>query len=303
MTTVSTRAFYERANFQIGNLRSQAESLQSQIASGEKLERSSDDPVAAARLREISRKSRLSEVDQFSSDRATTDLLLADEALNSLADSVIRAKELSIQAASGTLSDEERGIIADEIDSIRDQLFNLGNARNAIGHALFGGEATDAAYEDVAGTITYVGTGSPPESHLGDGQSVERSVIGPEVFEFVDGGGPNDLFATLGALATALNAGGAGAVAAANTAIDSFDSGLEKVTTAQTVVGTRLAWIETLNDRRTTANELLVEEQQTVGGADLAGTITRLQEVLTVLEASQSTFVRLANLSLFNAIR
>ena len=40
-----------------------------------------------------------------------------------------------------------------------------------------------------------------------------------------------------------------------------------------------------------------------VGGADIAVTMTRLQETLTILEASQASFVRLANLSLFSMLR
>ena len=303
MTTVSTSAFYERANFQLGRLRQEAEKLQSQVGSGERLERSSDDPVAAARLRGISRRTRLAEVDQASSDRATTDLRLADGALSSLANRVIRAKELAIQAASGSLTDNDRGLIAEEIGAIREEILSLANARDAVGHALFGGEAAGQAYEDVGGIVAYIGTANPPQSNLGDGQIVERSLVGQDIFEFTDAGGGNDLFAALAALSAALSAGGAGAATAASDAIGSLDAGLDKLTTSQTVVGTRLAWIETLDDRRTTATELLVEEQESVGGADLAATITRLQEVLTVLEASQSSFVRLANLSLFNIIR
>ena len=51
MINLSTGAFYERSTSQIGTLRAKAESLQQQIGTGERLERSSDDPVAAARLR------------------------------------------------------------------------------------------------------------------------------------------------------------------------------------------------------------------------------------------------------------
>jgi flagellar hook-associated protein 3 FlgL len=36
---------------------------------------------------------------------------------------------------------------------------------------------------------------------------------------------------------------------------------------------------------------------------DIAVTMSRLQETLTVLEASQASFVRLANLSLFSLLR
>ena len=80
MISLSTSAFYERATQQIGGLRSQAENLQQQIGSGERLTRSSDDPVAAARMRMLGRGERLAEGDQRNSDRAQTDLTLADEA-------------------------------------------------------------------------------------------------------------------------------------------------------------------------------------------------------------------------------
>ena len=47
----STGAFYDRATLSIGGLRQRAEDLQQQIGKGERLSRSSDDPVAASRLR------------------------------------------------------------------------------------------------------------------------------------------------------------------------------------------------------------------------------------------------------------
>ncbi|OZA91497.1 MAG: hypothetical protein B7X57_10130, partial [Erythrobacter sp. 34-65-8] len=39
-----------------------------------------------------------------------------------------------------------------------------------------------------------------------------------------------------------------------------------------------------------------------VGGADLAATISRLQQVMTTLEASQASYARLASLSLFDRL-
>jgi flagellar hook-associated protein 3 FlgL len=70
MINLSTGAFFERATRQIGGLRERANELQDQIGSGERLSRSSDDPVAAARLRSLARQDRLSEIDQRNSDRA-----------------------------------------------------------------------------------------------------------------------------------------------------------------------------------------------------------------------------------------
>ena len=82
-----------------------------------------------------------------------------------------------------------------------------------------------------------------------------------------------------------------------------LDGGLEKITTAQTVVGARLNWIDLMSERRDETSERVAAERAEVGGADIATTISRLQETLTVLEASQASFVRLSNLSLFSMLR
>jgi len=58
-----------------------------------------------------------------------------------------------------------------------------------------------------------------------------------------------------------------------------------------------------MDNRREAAGELVAEEKATVGGADIASTMVRLQQAMTVLEASQASFVQLANLSLFNILR
>jgi flagellar hook-associated protein 3 FlgL len=298
MVTVSTSAFYGRANQQLGSLRARAEEMQAQIGSGQRLSRSSDDPAAAARLRSLDRRERLSQVDQSNSDRATTDLKLADQAVSSMADIVIRAKELTLQARSTVLTAAGHEAIATEITNLREELLTLANARDAAGHALFGGEAAGDAYTQTAGVVGYQGVGTAPQTDLGDGQSVQRSMTGPDILSF----GGTDLFEVLGTLAAGLSSGGATALTAAGDALSLLDAGLEKVTTAQTVIGTRQAWVETIDQRRTTTTELISEERTDVGGADLAVTITRLKELMTVLEASQASFVRLSGLTLFNQL-
>ncbi|RXZ65237.1 flagellin N-terminal helical domain-containing protein [Pelagerythrobacter rhizovicinus] len=302
MINLSTSAFYERATRQVGTLRAEAEKLQQQMGTGERLSRSSDDPVAAARLRTLARGERLAEIDQRSSDLASTDLKMTDDALGSLATLVIRAKELATQAATETLSAEQRATIGGEVESLRQAVLHIANSRNSAGHALFGGQAAGTAYQDSGGTAAYVGTAAKDAVDLGDGQSVIPSLTGPEVFAFEAGGVPTDLFAVLGDLATALKSGG-DPTGPTGVALDGLAAGLDKITTAQTVVGGRLGWIEVMDERRVANSELVADEQKAIGEADLAVTMTRLQEVTTVLEASQASFVRLAGLSLFDMMR
>jgi flagellar hook-associated protein 3 FlgL len=305
IVSTSTGAFFERARSDMKGLRSQAETLQAQLSSGSKLNRSSDDPVAASRLRALSRLETLSKIDTSNADRANADLSLADAALSDMGDALIRVQELASQAANGILTADQRKSIATELDQIGGNLLALANARDSNGHALFGGESTGDAYQlDGSGNAVYVGTAASGDLPLGDGQVVTRSMTGPEFLNFTDASGNStDLMATVKALSDALKGGVADPVAAARDALGTLQTGLDTLTTSQTVVGTRLAWIELTGDRRVDLSELRATEEADLGTTDVASTIARLQETLLVLEASQSSFSKLSGLNLFNQLR
>lgn len=300
MTSIATAAFYARSTGDIASLRARAEGLQGDLARGERLTRSSQDPVAAARLRALSRADASASIDAEAASRASADLQLADDALTGFTDAIGRARELATQAASGTLNPDQRKAIGTELAQLNASLFDLANARDSAGHALFGGETAGSAYAlDAAGNAAYVGTASAAMLDLGDGQSVTRGVTGPEFLN----SSATDLFATLKGLADALQGAVADPAAAARTALTTLDVGLATVTTAQTVVGARLNRIDLATTRAAQRGEARDIEQAAVGGTDIAATVTRLQETMTVLEASQAGFARLSALSLFDQIR
>lgn len=277
--------------------------MQAAISSGERLDRSSDDPVAASRLRVLASRDASAAIDQTLAARASSDLMLADNALQSFADSTIRAKELAVQAANGTLSASQRAGIASELEQISGELLRLANSRDSAGHALFGGEAAGDAYAtDAAGRVSYIGTATAGDLPLGDGQQVTRGLTGPEFLSFSVNGTPTDLFSVVQDLAAALQSGSDPAQSARD-ALAALDTGLETLTTRQTVVGTRLDWIDLNVERQNQMAEMRNTEKAAVGGTDLVEAVARLQQTMTVLEASQASFARLSSLSLFDYLR
>lgn len=298
----STSAFFERSVMDLTALRKQAEETQAEMSTGQRLQRSSDDPVAASRLRQLARADALDEVDTAATNRATTDLTLTDNALSQFANFVTRLQELTTQAASATVSPSQRAGIGEEVAQIRDNLVALANTRDGNGNALFGGESAADAYTlDGSGNATYAGTPNAAVISLGGGQSVTRGVTGPEFLKFKSGNGTVDLLAMTKDLANTLKSGAGGAAAASN-ALTALNDGLNAITTAQTVVGSRLSWIDLNTDRRTSLSEMRTTEKTDVGGADLTESIAKLQNTMLVLEASQASFSRLANLSLFSVL-
>ncbi len=298
----STSAFYDRSLMDLTSLRKQAEETQAELSTGLRLQRSSDDPVAASRIRRLARAEATDQIDEAAANRATADLTLTDGALTQFSNYVTQLQELTTQAASATLNTAQRAGIGEEIAQIHDNLVALANTRDSSGHALFGGESAGDAYTVTGGVASYAGTASAGLVLLGDGQSVSRGVTGPEFLLFTSGGAAVDLLTVTKDLADALTSGIGGA-AAANAALTTLSDGLQSITTAQTVVGSRLNWIDLNAERRTDISELRSTEQTEIGGADLTESIARLQNTMLVLEASQASFAKLANISLMSQLR
>ncbi len=304
MTMIGTQSFYDRSIADMAALRGRADKLQQSVSTGQKLARSSDDPVAASRLRLLSRSEALATVDAINANRAEADLTLADNALTSMAGLVIRATELTTQAAGVGLTLAQRASIGVELSEIHKGLLSLANNRDSAGHALFGGQSAGNTYAlDASGQAVYSGADGKPALQIGEGVSVNPGLTGPEILDFEHGGTNTNLLATVKNVADALSSGSVDPARAARDALGALNEGLDALTTGQTIIGSRLGWIEQTNDMRVNQSEIAVAEQAKIGGTDIAETLSRLQQITTALEASQAGFSRLSRLSLFDAIR
>ena len=304
MTSISTSTFYERSNQRLAALRARAEGLQNSISTGQKLTRGSDNPVAAARLRVLARADRSAAIDADLAASAAADLTQTDQTLSSFGTAVIRIRELAVQAANGTLSPAQRAGIGTEIAQIRDQLVQLANSPGNQGHALLGGEGPGAAYTlSAGGMAVYTGSAAAAQVPLGDGHSVTRGITGPEALNFSLGGTSTDLFAVIKTLSDALKSAAADPAQSARDALAGLDAGLETLGTQQTVIGARLNWLDLTAQRRELTGVLRSQEEADQGGTDLSLAVSQLQQTMTVLEASQASFTRLAGLSLFTLLR
>ena len=301
--TGTTASFYKGSLTQMASLRESAGRLQTQIATGEKLERGSDDPVAAARLRSLAREGRLAEIDNANADSVSQSLTSASQALDDMTQIMLRARDLALVGANAATGAEAREALAVEIDELRASLFDFANLTDSTRQALFGGEGADAAYaQDANGAITYVGTASAASVEIGRGISLERGVTGPAAFEFEAGGVTTDAFAFLADLSTALRSNTGDPAATARDSLAGFDAAIDNLGRSQTVLGSRTAWLDAVQFSQVQLSEARAEEEGELGGVDLAETISELQQVLNVLEASQLSFVRLTSLSLFDAL-
>jgi len=302
--TNSTGSFFNRSLAQMAELRSGIDRTRTQIATGQKIERGSQDPAAAAQLRSVARREALAEVEGDNAARLGQDLEAAADELQSVTDLLQRARELAVQAASTATGTDGRQAISFELAQLQQELFSRSNAVSLTGEPLFAGQSTGQAFtRDAAGNVTYAGTPESGAVPVAPGTAIERGLPGSEVFEFDLGGSPSSAFAVLGTLVTALQGGAGDPVAAANASLAGIDTALDTTNRAITILGTRSSWVEQVEEQQADRRIALAERRSRVGDTDIAEAIARLQQSLTALEASQSAFARVSSLTLFDALR
>lgn len=300
----STGSFFNRSLTQMADLRGQIERHRTQIATGQRIERGSDDPAAAAQLRSVARRAALAEVEGDNAARLGQDLGAASTEVEAVTALLQRARELAVQAANTPTGADGRRAIAFELEQLSEELFTRANGASLTGEPLFAGLSSGAAFtRDAAGNVTYAGTPGSGAVPVAPGTAIERGLPGSEVFEFTLGGTPTSAFAVLGGLAAALNGASPDPVAAASAAIEGIDAALDTTNRAQTILGTRMAWVEQVQQQQADRGVALAERRSRVGDTDIAEAIARLQQSLTALEASQAAFARVSSLSLFDALR
>jgi len=299
----STGAFFERSLGQMANLRSSAERLQTELATGVRIQRGSDDPVGAARLRSLTRLETRGETEEQNAQRLEQDLSETSNQIEGVVSILQRVRELSVAAASDTAGESGRAAIAEELEQLGEELFARSNANSITGAPLFAGTAGEPAFlRDANGVVTYNGNGENGAVPVAPGTEIERSITGEQLFEFDDNGTQSSAFAVVSTLAAALRGAAADPSVAAQDALSGIDAALDNANRSQTVIGTRLAWVEVIQQDQNNRAVDLAEKRSDIGDTNIADTIVRLQQTLTALEASQTSFTRVSSLNLFNAL-
>ena len=139
---VSTQAFFQNSVATLQRLQRELGEIQEQVATGRRIQRPSDDPVGSARALNLRQSLEGIEQYQRNAGLAENRLRLEEETLTGVTDLLQRARELTLQAANGTQTQETRTFIATELRQGLDQLLALANTRDASDEYLFGGYQT-----------------------------------------------------------------------------------------------------------------------------------------------------------------
>jgi flagellar hook-associated protein 3 FlgL len=221
----------------------------------------------------------------------------------SMSNMMIRMQDISVAARSDTYASSDIDIFAIEVEGYMDDIRGLANSRDSNGHFMFSGTmvTTLPFTKNAAGTVIYNGNQTEPKLELDTGYKLPLSISGNKLAGVITRGATKiDMFQVMQDFVTALKANNKVGV---DTAIDELkvvsnnlnknlvDNGLR-----QNLVDQR----RDIGEGKILIYKGLLSDAQDV---DYATAITQLSSDMLALEAAQSTFAKVSQLSLFSFLR
>ena len=295
---VATETLFRTSTGSMQAHTTQLAKVQQQISSGRQFQHAHEAPGAAASVMEW--EAALARIDAQSdaAGRAEHRLGLTENALDDARLIMERTQELLISAGNGAFNDQDRALVAVELEGLSAEWRALANRDDGSGQPLFGGTALGPAF-DAAGV--YQGSPDTRRIEVADGQQVRDGVAGDRVFGTVQG---QSSFAWLDAAALAVRETDP---ALRRAAMDNVQSGLSALAlnteTMRTEVGVQRAALDRASTWRDTASSALTQSLARLRDTDLIDAATRLSRHSTQLSAAQTAYLQVSSLSLFERLR
>lgn len=266
-----TRSLQERMN----DLSNYSERL----STGKKINKPSEDPFGM--INAMSYKVNINQIEQYTKniDEANSQLSLTDTIMSSVSDALTRARELAVEASTGTQTAANRASIAQEIASLRDEIFRLSQTKFRDRY-IFSGYKTDTQPFDAS--FNYVGDTNKINVLIDTDTTVAMNITGDEAFSY----GGVTFIETLDDMYNALMNND---VTTIGNSITSIDNDLGQVANARADIGARMNYIDrvkTAHEDRSTTMKMLLSNTEDTDIAETVSELTKIQYALESLRAS-----------------
>lgn len=240
---------------------------QTQVSTGKRIQRASDDPVAASRVATL-RQAQADDTARASNITLGKSLAAqADGVMRSVSDMMARAQELTIAGANSALPAADRGVIAAELNAIADEIALQSQARSITGAALFAAGNPLTIRFDADSAFAPV----PSRSALFESGGVAVSQIVRDAANAVNSGDQTQINGSLSAVRI----------------------GVEQIANASATIGLNAARLDRLQGSSAIRKITLAEERSVLEDTDLSAAIADLNAQTITLEAAQAAFARI----------
>lgn len=180
---ISTAGFYQQGLTALLQRQASLAKTQQQLATGLRLTRAADDPLAAGSAVSIDRS--IAQLERYgkNADALSNRLNLQEGALTEAGDIMLRLRELAVQANSSVLSPTDKQAIALEVEQLRESMLGIANTADGSGRYLFGGTQDDnPPFVAGSGGVAYVGDQTQRQIDVAPGLALDDVEPGSEVF-------------------------------------------------------------------------------------------------------------------------
>ena len=210
--------------------------------------------------------------------------------------SIIRVRDLTVQALNDVNNDESRQALAVEIDNIRDTLLGQANAKY-MNRPVFGGTTPGGVSYDVT-TGDYVGNAYQTTRTVGPNSKVRIEITGPEAFG--QPGTDTELFTVLNTISQNIKDNDVGAL---NTSLENLDSAHNLLKSTLADVGARY---NRISQMKQSADDHLVSvssQLSDIEDVDLPKAMMELQIQQTSYQAALAATAKVIQPSLIDFLR
>jgi flagellar hook-associated protein 3 FlgL len=268
-----------------------------QLASGKRVNQPSDDPAAAALLVDNHDRTTFTARYQQNVTSLQGQFQTADSTLNSVVLALQRALTLGVQGGNGTLSDQDRASIANELQGIQEQLLSLANTAFQ-GRFLFAGTKTRTvpfvADNTMPSGVRYDGNDAVNTVQIGEGYQLAANKPGSLIF--VSPG--HDAFLAMTGLIQAVQAG-----TSIDTAVGTLRDAFDYVSGQRVFYGNSMNQAQAQSTYLGTAQLQLSQQENTLGAADVEAAASRLVNSENATNATLAAMGRISRLSLFDYLQ
>lgn len=314
---ISTQMLYDQNMRGVTNAQSSWLASGEQLASGNRINRPSDDPIAASQAVVLSQSQVQNSQYQLARTFATQKVSLEENVLSQVITTVISAQGKIVNANNGSLSDSDRASLATDLEGARNQILNLANSTDGNGRYIFGGYKTDAApFEDKAGGVTYRGGETAVTQQVDSARTMIIGHPGNEIFNTIsayakpepDGSASEtDIFAmfdtAIAALKKPLDSLTDTELDAVNKTSRGLANSLDNILSVRSELGTQLAELTSLDElgsERALGQQMQMKELTSV---DWSAAISDYLMQKDALQASYKAFSDMQGMSLFQLNR
>jgi flagellar hook-associated protein 3 FlgL len=171
--------------------------VQQQVATGRKIFKPSEDPVAAAKIVNLRDTLDTNQQYQDNINAARARLTLEEGVMTNVTDVLQRIRELAVMANNDSHTNESRVFIAEEVEQLLDELLALANSTDSTGEFLFSGSKSKFKpfHQNNMGEFDYHGDDGQRFLQIGPRRNIATSDSGTAAFRAIRDG--NGVFTTL----------------------------------------------------------------------------------------------------------